>query len=357
MKYTIDKALKTSAYMQLYTLFRQDIVNGVYEFGTKLPSKRLVAAETGVSVITVEHAYSLLCDEGYAESRERSGYFVAYSAGECFPVSEYSQKEIKENYHNVSTEFPLSVYAKTVRRVLAEYGDAIFIKSPNNGCQRLRSAVAAYLARSRGISVDPSQIIIGSGAEYLYSLVVQMLGRDKIYAIEDPSYEKIRKVYKANGVSCDMLKMGSDGIKSSALEKTKAGVLHVTPFNSFPSGVTATASKRNEYIRWAKNRNGYLVEDDFDSEFTVSMKTADTLFALEPDRTIYMNTFSKTVAPSLRVGYMVLPESLKQSFEETVGFYACTVPVLDQFILAELIENGDFERHINRVRRKRRNNK
>ena len=241
--------------------------------------------------------------------------------------------------------------------MLAEYGDAIFIKSPNNGCQRLRSAVAAYLARSRGISVDPSQIIIGSGAEYLYSLVVQMLGRDKIYAIEDPSYEKIRKVYKANGVSCDMLKMGSDGIKSSALEKTKAGVLHVTPFNSFPSGVTATASKRNEYIRWAKNRNGYLVEDDFDSEFTVSMKTADTLFALEPDRTIYMNTFSKTVAPSLRVGYMVLPESLKQSFEETVGFYACTVPVLDQFILAELIENGDFERHINRVRRKRRNNK
>ena len=357
MKYTIDKALKTSAYMQLYTLFRQDIVNGVYEFGTKLPSKRLVAAETGVSVITVEHAYSLLCDEGYAESRERSGYFVVYSAGECFPVSEQYRKEIKENYHNVSTEFPLSVYAKTVRRVLAEYGDAIFIKSPNNGCQSLRSAVASYLARSRGISVDPSQIIIGSGAEYLYSLVVQMLGRDKIYAIEDPSYEKIRKVYKANGVSCDMLKMGSDGIKSSALEKTKAGVLHVTPFNSFPSGVTATASKRNEYIRWAKNRNGYLVEDDFDSEFTVSMKTADTLFALEPDRTIYMNTFSKTVAPSLRVGYMVLPESLKQSFEETVGFYACTVPVLDQFILAELIENGDFERHINRVRRKRRNNK
>ncbi len=357
MKYIINKSGKAPAYMQLYTQLRRDIVKGVYGFGAKLPSKRLIATETDVSLITVEHAYNLLCDEGYISSKERSGYFVAYSEGECFPVSEQKVPEIKENYHNINTEFPFSVYGKTVRRVLSEYGEAIFIKSPNNGCQRLRCAIGAYLARSRGIIVDPSQIIIGSGAEYLYSLVIQMLGRDKIYAIEDPSYEKIRKVYSANGVKLKMLKMGTDGVKSRELEKTDAAILHVTPFNSFPSGITATASKRSEYVRWAKSRGGYLIEDDFDSEFTVSMKTADTLFSLDPERTIYMNTFSKTVAPSVRVGYMVLPKTLSEQFERTVGFYSCTVPVLDQYVLAEFIENGDFERHINRVRRKRRNNK
>lgn len=357
MKYSVNKSAKEPGYIQLYTQLRGDIVNGAYPFGMKLPSKRTIAAETDVSVITVEHAFALLCDEGYVESRERSGYFVSYSEGECFPVSKKEETELQRNYHSVSTEFPFSVYSKAVRKVVAEYGEGIFIKSPNNGCGRLRNAIASYLARSRGISVDASQIIIGSGAEYLYSLVIQMLGREKIYAIEDPSYEKIRKVYSANGVELRLLKMGVDGIKSRELEKTDATVLHVTPFNSFPSGITATASKRSEYVRWAKNRNGFLIEDDFDSEFTVSKKTADTLFSLESERTVYMNTFSKTVAPSVRVGYMVLPQGLLEQFEKTVGFYSCTVPVLDQYVLAEFIENGDFERHINRVRRKRRNNR
>lgn len=355
MKYTIDKSNKEPAYIQLYTQFRNDIVNGVYKYGVKLPSKRLVSMETGVSVVTVEHAYNLLLDEGYISSRERSGFFVRYSDGDCFPVGDLKREKKTPNYHSVDADFPFSAYCKIIRRVLSEYGEDILIKSPNNGCRELREAVASYLLRSRGIEVDSSQIIIGSGAEYLYSLIVQMLGREKVYALEDPSYEKIRRVYNANGVESRMLKMGVDGIKSNELDKTDATVLHVTPFNSFPSGVTATASKRNEYVRWARERKGYLIEDDFDSEFTVSTKVADTLFSLEPERTIYMNTFSKTVAPSVRIGYMILPKSLLETFEKTVGFYSCTVPILEQYVLAEFIENGDFERHINRVRRKRRN--
>ena len=357
MIYSIDKNKKESAYMQLYKQLRDDIVSGVYKYGTKLPSKRMVAAETGVSVITTEHAYELLCDEGYAESRQRSGYFVIYSADACFPVSDKSDVIKNHSFHNVKTEFPFSVYSKTVRKVLSEYGEELLVKSPNNGCRELRSAIASYLARSRGIKVEPRQIIIGSGAEYLYSILVQTVGRDKGVAIEDPSYEKIKKVYIANGIECEMLKMGADGIKTNELEKAKSRVLHVTPFNSFPSGVTATASKRSEYVRWARNRGGFLVEDDFDSEFTVSMKTADTLFSLAPECTVYMNTFSKTIAPSVRIGYMVLPLSLLEEYEKRVGFYSCTVPILEQYVLTELIENGDFERHINRVRRKRRNNK
>lgn len=355
MKYRIEKDSPQSAYLQLYHQLRGDIVSGVYPNGKKLPSKRLLAEQTGVSVITVEHAYAILCDEGYLEPRERSGYFVSYSAADCFPVAEPDSVRQLPSTRDLADDFPFSVLAKTMRRVLSEYGESILVKSPNNGCTELRKAIAAYLARCRGINVAPSQIVIGSGAEYLYGLIVQLLGRERVFALENPSYEKIRRVYLANGVTCDMLRLGSDGIRTSELARTDASVLHVTPFHSFPSGITASAGKRSEYIRWAHSRGGYIVEDDFDSEFTLSSKAEDTLFSLEPKRSVlYLNTFSKTIAPSMRLGYMVLPESLTDAFEQSVGFYSCTVPVFEQYVLAELLSNGDFERHINRVRRRRR---
>ena len=355
MKYHIEKDSPQSAYLQLYHQLRGDIVSGVYPNGKKLPSKRLLAEQTGVSVITVEHAYAILCDEGYLEPRERSGYFVSYSAADCFPVAEPDSVRQLPSARDLADDFPFSVLAKTMRRVLSEYGESILVKSPNNGCTELRKAIAAYLARCRGINVAPSQIVIGSGAEYLYGLIVQLLGRERVFALENPSYEKIRRVYLANGVTCDMLRLGSDGIRTSELARTNASVLHVTPFHSFPSGITASAGKRGEYIRWAHSRGGYIVEDDFDSEFTLSSKAEDTLFSLESKRSVlYLNTFSKTIAPSMRLGYMVLPESLTDAFEQSVGFYSCTVPVFEQYVLAELLSNGDFERHINRVRRRRR---
>ena len=355
MKYRIEKDSPQSAYLQLYHQLRGDIVSGVYPNGKKLPSKRLLAEQTGVSVITVEHAYAILCDEGYLEPRERSGYFVSYSAADCFPVAEPDSVRQLPSARDLADDFPFSVLAKTMRRVLSEYGESILVKSPNNGCTELRKAIAAYLARCRGINVAPSQIVIGSGAEYLYGLIVQLLGRERVFALENPSYEKIRRVYLANGVTCDMLRLGSDGIRTSELARTDASVLHVTPFHSFPSGITASAGKRSEYIRWAHSRGGYIVEDDFDSEFTLSSKAEDTLFSLEPKRSVlYLNTFSKTIAPSMRLGYMVLPESLTDAFEQSVGFYSCTVPVFEQYVLAELLSNGNFERHINRVRRRRR---
>jgi len=355
MKYFIDNNSKQKAYMQLYEQLRADITNLVYKDGDKLPSKRLLADETFTSVITVEHAYSILCEEGYIEAKERSGYYVTYRKGDFVPIAEYEQHNIPvthNNYH-ANDEFPFSVFAKTMRNVISKYGEQILIKSPNSGCYELRKAISDYLARCKGISVTADQIVIGSGAEYLYGLIVQFLGREKIYAIENPSYEKILSVYKANGAECDLLKLGKDGIFTSQLNKTKATVLHVTPFRSFPSGVTASASKRNEYIKWAADRNGIIIEDDFDSEFTVLTKNVDTLFSLEPTHSvIYVNTFAKTVAPSMRIGYMVLPEKLVESFFYKMGFYSCTVPTFEQYVLAEFITNGDFERHINRIRRK-----
>ena len=397
-QYSIDPQLKQPAYLQLYLRIREDITSGLCAYGSKLPSKRYLAAETGTSVITVQHTYDLLSDEGYIRSKERSGYYVCYKEGETFPVASpdisagYSLSDTgivsgggailpgtgRSSASDTSTEpptpleisdipvrgpivtpeqerFPFSILARTARKVLTDYGEDLLERSPNFGTAFLRESIAQYLARSRRINVLPEQIVIGSGSEYLYNLIVQMLGRDRIFALEDPSYEKIRLVYEASDVRCEMLPMDREGVKLGALYKSTASVLHVTPFNSYPSGITASASRRAGYIRWAAGGDRFIVEDDFDSEFSMSTKAEDTLFSLEPARSvIYMNTFTRTVSPGIRVGYMVLPAALTAGMQEKIAIYSCTVPVYTQYILAELIRSGDFERRINRVRRRRR---
>ena len=359
MKYLINKESADPAYIQLYRYLVKDIVSGVYPYGSKLPSKRIFADETGVSVITVEHALTLLCDEGYVQSRQRSGVFVVYR-GEDFLLDRTKADPIvleKESLPLDYGEFPFSVLAKAMRKTLLDHGEKILVKSPNDGSAELRNEICLYLARSRGIKIEPSQVIVGSGSEYLYGLIAQLLGTEQIFAIEDPSYTKIRAVYEAMGITCDPLPMTPEGIASEALKRTKAKVLHVTPFHSFPSGVTAGVSKKHEYLRWAKNRGGILIEDNYDSELTVSRKTEEPLFSIDPDvDVIYLNTFSRTLAPSMRIGYMILPSHLVGPFKSKLGFYSCTVPIFEQFVLAELLRSGEFERHINRVRRKRRNN-
>ncbi len=354
MKYRIDKQ-KRPVYLQIYRQIRDDITSGTFEFNSKLPSKRLLADEVGVSTITVEHAYALLCDEGYIEPRERSGYFVIFSPNDGFAEVSHISEPFKTHIASARTTFSVSLLSKTMRKVLTDYNEVILEKSPNVGCIELRTALKQYLARNRGINVEIEQIVIGSGAEYLYRLIVDLLGRDKVYAIESPSYQKIEQVYHAAGVKYDLLPLCDDGIDGVALAKTDADVLHTTPYRSFPSGVTASASKRYEYIRWSDKANRFIIESDYDSEFSVYVKPTETLFALsDKDNVIYLNTFSKTISPSLRVGYMVLPKRLVKPFNDRLGFYSCTVPTFEQFVLAELINNGDFERHINRERRNKR---
>ena len=195
--------------------------------------------------------------------------------------------------------------------------------------------------------------MIGAGAEYLYSLLIQLFGRNTLFAIEDPCYKKIEQVYRANGISPERLALGEDGIEPSALKNTRASVLHITPYHSFPSGVTATPAKRAEYISWAKARGGFIIEDDYESEFSTLSKPLDTIWSLDPDgKVIYLNTFSKTLAPSIRIGYTVIPVRLLDEYRDRLGFYSCTVPVLDQLVLASFINSGEFERHINKMRRR-----
>ena len=355
MKYIVNKSNRP-VYLQLYRMIRDDIIAGNYPWNTKLPSKRNLAEEAGVSTITVEHAYALLCDEGYAEARDRSGFWVIFRSSDGFAASAtLPTQPILPQTNHTQLDFPLSVLSKTMRKVLTEHGELLLEKSPNSGCDALRSAIRHYLARNRGIQVETAQIIVGAGSEYLYGLIVELLGRSRIYAIETPSYKKIEQVYQAAEITYESLPLTNSGIDSNALKETKADVLHTTPYRSYPSGVTATASKRHEYIRWSEQGDRYIIEDDFESEFSVSTKPAETLFSLsKANHVIYLNTFSKTISPSLRIGYMVLPRHLVTRFDANLGFYSCTVPTFMQFVLAELLNNGDFERHINRIRRKKR---
>ena len=352
----IKKESRQPAYLQLYESLKQTILDGIYPSGARLPSQRVLADEAGVSVITAQHALDLLCQEGYAVSRERSGIYVTFSrdsAQYTGPGSMSAPPPPAVRTDLPEAHFPISVLARHMRKVLADYDVRILEKAPNGGCPELREALAAYLIRSRQISVKPEQIIIGAGSEYLYGLIVTLLGRERIYAAEDPSYEKIALVYQANGVQLELLPMNSEGIESTALDATSASVLHVTPYRSFPSGVTADARKRHEYLAWASQPGRILIEDDYSSEFSVSGKPEDTLFAMSgAGNVIYVNTFSLTIAPALRAGYMLLPEQLLEKYTARAGFYACAVPVFEQLVLASLLNSGDFERHIRRVRRR-----
>ena len=351
------KQKKKPAYLALYESLREEILSGVRPYGSRLPSRRNLSRDRDVSPVTADHCFELLCEEGYAEARAKSGYFVIYRESDSFshPVPVSMPRIPAAAAGTPRDSFPFPALARVMRRVLSDYGEAILVKPPNTGCAELREALCRYLARNRGIRVEADQIVIGSGAEYLYGLVVEMLGSGRIYGIESPSYEKIERVYRSKGVECDLLPLGSDGIRSEALAATRASVLHITPFRSFPSLITASASKRREYLRWVSRPERFIVEDDYESEFSLLRKVEETVFAAAPmQNVIYMNTFSRTVSPSFRVGYMVLPGRLVSAFQRTVGFYSCSVPAFEQFVLAELLDSGDFERHVNRIRRRER---
>ena len=363
------KEAKIPEYIRVYELARQKIVSGDYKYGEKLPSKRVAAEKADVSVITIQHAYELLCDEGYIETRQRSGYYVIYRKDDFIDadiekgtfaddyvhdakmVSSEARTHKDKAKNTEKVEISFNVLSKTMRKVLLDYGDRLLIKPPNLGCVELRGAIKSYLAVTRSIHVDVDQIIIGSGAEYLYGLIAQLFDDGSVIAVEDPSYDKITKVYKAFGHEVEALKLGSDGILKSELARTRATVLHVTPFHSYPSKITAGISKKYEYLKWA-GEDKYIIEDNYDSELTVSRKLEDALFSIaDKDNVIYINTFSKTIAPSIRVGYMILPKELMRRYNEKLGFYSCTVPTLEQYMLCEMIKSGEFQRHINKVRR------
>ncbi len=346
--------MKEKKYLRLYQTIKEKIVRGEYSAGIKLPSKRVMADRMGCSVMTVETAYNLLTEEGYITPRERSGYFVCALELPFRPekTEETTLSYLSEETDTAETESLGSVWFKTVRKVMSDQGERLFVKSPGKGLPALRNALSSYLLRYRGMVAQPKQIIIGSGAEQLYETVIQLLGRERVYGIENPSYAQIEAVYLAEGAMVEKLQMGQDGIETAALNQTSASVLHVTPFGSYPTGVTAPAAKRWEYLSWAKPGR-YLVEDDFGSEFYAPGQPIETLYAMSGEgNVLYLNTFSKTLSPAMRMGYLILPQALMAEYDKKLGQFSCSVPVLDQYVLAEFINGGHFERHLSRLRRR-----
>lgn len=358
LTYNMDARGRMAKYDYLYQSIKEDILEGAIRPGERLPSKRALAEHLGLSVVTVDAAYQQLVEEGYLYARERSGYYAyqldCHQAGEKAAGGRIKLIQEEEVAARSGKE-PVFQYAsmlKIMREVIAEYGERLLERPPHLGCAELRNAIAEFLLRYRGMVAQPEQIVIGSGSEYLYGSVVQLLGREKIYGLEYPSYEKIRLVYEANGATCELLALDHTGIATESLTDTAASVLHITPFHSYPSGVTASAAKRYEYLTWAQKRGAIIVEDDFDSEFSLHKRPIETVYARDTTGSvIYINTFSHSLAPSMRVGYMILPPELMRLYNQKLGFYACSVPLFDQYILAKFIAEGHFERHLNRVRR------
>ena len=346
-------------YFTLYSRIRGDILSGKLKKGEKLPSKRTLAENLCVSVITVQTAYEQLLAEGYIVAKERSGYFVADVNVDFYGRREVAdiKPEIEKSYAldlvrgGADAElFPFSVWAKLMRTVLSDCGEHLLRRVPCDGDPELKRAVAGYLYRVRGIEVDPRYIVIGAGAEYLYEVIVRLLGRDKIFAVENPGYGRISACYNLDGAECVYIPVGENGADCDAVEKSGADVLHISPSHQFPTGAVMPRSSRAALISWAREGDKYIIEDDYDSEFRLYGKPLQCAYSLCPDRVIYMNTFSKSLAPSMRIGYMVLPHALYETYRALFGFSACAVPVFEQKTLAAMLDGGHFERHINRLK-------
>ena len=354
LTYELKKSPGVSLYEALYRCIREDILSGRLAPNQKLPSKRALCANLQVSKITVETAYSQLLSEGYIRSEEKVGYFVEeitrLAPQSAPPAAAPAPKEtLIDLTANGPVHFPFSVWSRLQREVLLDYGEQLLAPLPNQGLPELRRAIAEHLGQFRGMGADPENILIGAGTDFLYNLLVQLLGREKCYGVEEPGYGKIRKIYAAAGASCVSIPMDSMGV----LPETAAQVLHISPSHHFPTGVVTPPSRRQALLTWANAQPGrYIIEDDYDSEFRFDAHPMPTMQSMDGGgRVIYMNTFSKTLAPSIRISYMVLPGALMAEFRQRLGFYSCTVPSFQQYTLARFLDRGHFEKHINRMRK------
>lgn len=392
LTYELNARSSCSLYEQLYQAIRTDIEKGHLDAGSKLPSKRSLAQHLGVSVITVENAYRQLIAEGYIEAQERRGYFVnklptvqlreppsqaalTHHESEPLSMSEHSSSasfpliratpllaDFSGNDRS-GNQFPFHIWAKTVRRTLSEASKGVVLRTSydNRGAAELREAIAQHLVRFRGLVVSPDQIIIGAGAQDLYGVLVQLLGRDRVFAVEDPGYPALRTHYQLNDAEVVDVPIDEKGLDVAALKASPASVAHCTPAHQFPTGSVMSAVRRHELLDWAHEitepRNTeqplrrYVIEDDYDSEFRMRGRPIPPLYMQDGhESVIYLNTFTRSLGNVFRIAYMVLPPHLLTVFNERFTARSCMVGALEQLELSRFIMSGDYERHINRQR-------
>ncbi len=366
LTYDLDRrAPHQPKYEYLYRCIRADVRAGTLPAGTRLPSKRALAAHLAVSVSTVEHAYDLLASEGYVDARPGSGFYVA-AHREGGPAGDGERGapeadgaaaprdaiDFKANWCSMKL-FPAETWARIMRRVLSDRSPELFETVPFNGLYELRHAIATYLHEFKGIRTSPANIVVGAGTEYLYGKLLQLFGPNTVIAIADPGYKKLADVSRNSGVLWDYIPLDNEGPDVGRLARSSANVAHVSPANTFPTGTVMSAARRAETLGWLHARPGrYLIEDDYDSELRFAGRALPPLFTQDDaESVVYLNTFSKTLVPSLRISYLVLPDALMELYRSQLSFYSCTVSSFEQLALAEFIEQGHFERHINRLRR------
>lgn len=360
LTYPLEERGTLPLYEYLYRRIREDILSGALTAGERLPSKRALAEHLGVSVITVEGAYAQLLAEGYVSAQPKRGMFVcrverlspppsAASVPAEPPAPEW-RLDLKSNRIDAG-RFPFATWSRLTRQVLSEEDTALLSPVPNQGLLALRRAIAEDLRDYRGLSVSPGQIVVGAGAEYLYLLLVQLLGRESVFAVEDPGYPKLSRVYASCGAVCRPVRLDQMGLDVRALGTSGATVAHLSPSHHYPTGLVMPIRRRQELLRWAEQTGGHIIEDDYDSEFRFSGRPIPPLQSIDGGgRVIYMNTFSQTIAPSMRVGFMVLPPALLERYHRELDFYACTVPAMDQHVLARFLSGGYYEQHLSRMR-------
>lgn len=370
LTYNLTATGSDSLYESLYKCIKNDILQGKLCAGEKLPSKRSFAKNLGISVITVENAYGQLSDEGYIYSMPKRGFYVsdidmvanpntsAKTSADTNLFDDSASIACSPYFADFSSNqtdseiFPFTIWTKTVRSVLNDNRIQLMINPPCGGILPLRNAIARYLRDFRGMQVFSHQIIIGAGTEYLYGLLIQLLGKDLIYGVENPGYHKIGKICKSMDVSYRHVDLDENGVSIHELEEKKIDIIHTSPSHHFPTGIVMPVSRRYELLGWAaKKKQHYIIEDDYDSELRLSGKPFPTLQSIDVSgKVIYMNTFTKTLASTVRISYMVLPEDLAKRFYSELSFYSCTVSNFEQYTLAQFMENGSFEKHINRLR-------
>ncbi len=361
LTYSLENIGNMPIYKYLYECIKKDILSGVLAAGEKLPSKRSFAEHLKISVMTVENAYAQLIAEGYLYTVEKSGYYVGriekmmHREKSPAPLPEKPEEktyflDFKANH--ISEElFPYATLSRLMRRALAEKND-ILHPLAYNGLRELRDAIAHHLRDFRDLHVSSEQIVIGAGTEFLYNLIIQLLGREKIYAVENPGFQKIARIYELNGVNFRYVNVDMAGLSVKELREKTTEVIHISPTHHYPTGVVMPIKRRQELLRWASEEEGrYIIEDDYDSEFRFTGHPIPPMLHIDTQgKVIYMNTFSKSIAPAVRISYMILPPALLEKYRRTMGFYSCTVSGFDQYMLASFIGEGYFERHINRMK-------
>ncbi|MFD1170591.1 MocR-like pyridoxine biosynthesis transcription factor PdxR [Oceanobacillus caeni] len=360
----LNRSSKVPLYEQLYNFIKNEIIEGRIEYGAKLPSKRKLSEFLRISQNTVETAYDQLLAEGYVESIPRKGYFVlAYEELEYVQQNEIKvgEKEVEEErltYHFhpswIDTEnFPFKKWRKYAKNMIDENYHSLLLLGDMQGELELRQEIAQYLYHARGVQCTPEQVIIGAGSEILLQQLILLFKRDTIYGVEDPGYHIISKLLKNNEKEVYPLRVDGDGIKVKQIEDTNIDIVYVTPSHHFPYGSVLSVNRRMQLLKWAReSENRYIIEDDYDSEFRYSGKAIPSLQSMDQaGKVIYLGSFSKSLIPSLRISYMVLPKKLWKRYKEELSFYQCTVSRIDQHILTEFMKEGDFERHLNRMRK------